>query len=238
MFLLNAPRAYVYPPRAVDAIPREATGIWAKMGWLAQLKYNDTHLLIDMEVKNGGINELGLWNRHKSPINLAQTGTYTQTILVPELSHLAAMFMADPDGGEGRYYLDGGLLESRHVAVKGAIVIWDVLIRAGKNMVGTRYIDRYNWLQKFIHPAHTYSHNGVILGPCFTDNIFLPVNYQPQDWERAWSEVETLNKPYPKPFLEGLFFKNPIGVLKPGLAEKNNADWLGRSRVCTGRHRF
>ena len=54
--------------------------------------------------------------------------------------------------------------------------------------------------------------------------------------------IQKINQPFDQagigPLLEGLVFKDPNGRLQMGWQEKNNSDWMARSRVTTGRHAF
>jgi hypothetical protein len=50
--------------------------------------------------------------------------------------------------------------------------------------------------------------------------------------------VAQTNKTENRVALEGIVYKDPLGVLEPGYKEKNNTTWLIKSRITTGRHRF
>jgi hypothetical protein len=90
------------------------------------------------------------------------------------------------------------------------------------------------------------------MGLKVTNNILMPRNIapNPETWQETWDTlITTANAPYQvgkpgdknydlKPVIEGLVFKNPLGQLERGFKEKNNSQWMIRSRVETGRHRF
>jgi len=79
------------------------------------------------------------------------------------------------------------------------------------------------------------------LGTSYTPNIFHPEYHPATIWPDLWEMIDTINKEYKNicgPLLDGLVFKNPQGILGMGITEKNNSNWLMRSRVTTGRHTF
>jgi len=240
-------RRYVYPPRASTALPYgddgEGLALLAQRGWLAQLKYNDTHVLLDYD----GANFIKAWDRHhKMPV-------YDFENLRADLDQLGQK-LVHWGGGTGRYLLDGGLLHSKHAAIKHMLVIWDVLIKDDVAQLGTTYSERYQDLSLLVTPAPDsseqtrYVFKGHDLGALITPRVFRPDNYLPgpvrdgkagiAEWQRAWAIVQDINQGYDHPLLEGLMLKDPRGRLRPGFVEKNNGDWMTRSRVKTGRHLF
>jgi len=223
---------YIYPPRPDKAIPRDQTEILGQMGWLAQLKYNDTRCLIKL-LPNG---ESELWNRHGEQIR-----SYT----CPDWLHDQIKTLRDKLGlAKNEYHLlDGGLLDQKHRAIKDSLVIWDILVRDGEHLLGSNYLDRYNSIQapKDIPWYWSHGENTHRFGTSYTPNIFIPELYPAIAWPQLWDLIHTVNKPFENiagPLLEGLVFKNPLGTLDMGFTEKNNADWIMRSRVTTGRHTF
>jgi hypothetical protein len=236
--------SYVFPPRPADAIPRDQTQILGEMGWLAQMKYNDTRCLIKF-LPSG---EIQLWNRHAEKIR-----NYTPPDwLILQLQQLPEILQLGP----GLHLLDGGLLDSKHKAIKDTIVIWDLLVHNGEHLLGSTYKDRYQLLERtskkakdtyfnFSHPnGQTYK-----FGISLTQNIFIPECHSTDKWPELWRIIDEINaiwtigKPTDKnyqchPLIEGLVFKNPLGQLEMGFKEKNNSSWLMRSRVKTGRSCF
>jgi len=232
---------YIYPPRAQTAIPREETGFFAELGWKAQLKYNDSRCLI--KIKSNGTIEL--WNRHQE-----QFRNYTAPdSLVQQLHQIAKQLGCQSDSWS---LLDGGLLDKKHAAIKNTIVIWDILVFNGQQLIGTTYNDRYQELYK-ISTLETWdythaSHGPVPFGRKFTTDVFMPEYYTHDflagnQWSALWDIATKVNKPYTigndiKPVIEGIVIKDPNGVLGLGYQEKNNSEWMTRSRVKTGRHKF
>lgn len=231
---------YIYPPRATTAIQRSALATLTATtmaNWIAQLKYNDTHIMLDYI----GPNLHTIWDRHgKHPV-------YDPRPLHRDLAALGQLLLGAY--GPGRHLLDGGLLHSKHSAIKDTIVLWDVLVKNDNRLTGTTYTHRYELLASLarIDPITAtpspYQFAKYPIGIHITDNVFLPKSYaldpaETEPWQGLWDLVAAINRPYQNPLLEGIMLKNPRGVLKYGLREINNNDWLTRSRVHTGRHRF
>lgn len=217
---------FIFPPRASDAIPRSETGLFAKLGFIGELKYNDSHILICIEDRKVS----WILDRHgKKP-----AVDFSDFDFSPFIAKL---------NGHGAYVFDGGHLHKKHGAIKNTIVIWDVLVRDGKHLLGSTYGERYEWLLGLRSGEHflfresaTSDHDDFGLMIC--PGMFMPLNYKPEEWDGLWTMVERVNSKYEHPLLEGIVFKNLNGKLKGGLRERNNEDWLGRSRVETKRHRF
>lgn len=235
--MIIKPNQYIFPPRAKDAIPREETGIFKQLGWIAQLKYNDSRAMIKY-CQNGNIE---LWNRHAERFRTYNAPDW----LLDQLKTLGHRLGIKPGLTT---ILDGGLLDQKHQAIKDSIVIWDILAYNDEYLVGTILKNRFNQLlaaatqQPWIyeHPSHEPKEFGLKL----TDNVYIPHNLKPETWDEAWDMVYTVNAPWTKPgentkpVLEGLMFKDPNGKLELGFSEKNNSNWQFRSRVETGRHKF
>ena len=230
------PDQYIYPPRPDKAIPRDQTAILGDMGWLAQLKFNDTRCLI--KLLPNGTSEL--WNRHGEKIRAYTCPDWLQSQIEEVRNQLGL-------AKDSYHLLDGGLLDQKHRAIKDTIVIWDILVRDGEHLLGTTYLDRYQSIAKTAEtPWHyTNEHHSNKFGLTWdketTPNILLPELWPPQTWNDLWDMIHETNKPFEGicgPLLEGLVFKNPKGTLGMGFTEKNNKDWIMRSRVTTGRHTF
>lgn len=241
---------YIFPPRSTDAIPLADAKIFATLGWIAQIKYNDGRALI----KYAPGKPPELWNRHGERFR-----TYTApNWLLTELEHVAKLLNLDPDQWT---LLDGGLLDQKHQAIKDTIVIWDILVMNGKHLLGSTYQDRYDFLignlcgenpEPWMYSPPHKKHEPLDMGLQVTNNILMPRNIapNPETWQKTWDTlITTANAPYQvgkpgdknydlKPVIEGLVFKNPLGQLERGFKEKNNSQWMIRSRVETGRHRF
>ena len=247
MTILAAPakaERYIWPPRPQDAIPRTETEFLKDSDWEAQLKYNDTHI----EIKYLPNGQIELWNRHAERIRSYHCPDWfmEQIQAVPSILGLQ---------WPGHYHLlDGGLLDNKHVAIKDTIVIWDILVREGVQLIGSTYGQRYDELFRhapttpwvYAHPSHA----PIRFGTAITPNIFFPQMIVWEDWDRIWDDIiAVVNKPFTKhepnhpdyechPVIEGLVFKKMNGKLEFGFKEKNNGSWMMRSRVQTGRHRF
>lgn len=233
---------YIFPPRSADAIPRADTEFLGEMGWIAQLKYNDSRCIIKY-CTNGTVE---LWNRHAE-----QFRSYTPPEHLTEQLHQLREILGLANNKVSM--LDGGLLDQKHAAIKDTIAIWDILVRDDEHLIGTRYIDRHDQLfTEAEHGLWVYEHKSrypIVFGHTFTPDLLIPVNYEPHEWDSLWDIIATINAPFTignpndtnyeiKPLIEGLVFKDPNGTLEMGFNEKNNDSWMMRSRVKTGRHLF
>lgn len=235
--------SYIFPPRPTDAIPKEDTDTWGRLGWVAQYKFNDARCLIKY-TPDGAIE---LWGRHAEKFR----NYHTPDFLRDELATLR-----DRLGLQTNEYslLDGGLLDFKHESIRDTIVIWDILVQNGQHLLGTEYITRYKTLIDaqcewagnpphlwMYHPPHG-KHPDINFGRACSEHIFIPENWAYKDWPTLWDTVDMVNTPYfavgKGPVLEGMVIKDPKGTLQRGWQEKNNGDWMTRSRVTTGRHKF
>jgi len=217
---------YIWPPRAEGATKRGDYAIFESRGWIAQYKYSDTRSLIKCKADG----RIELWNRH------AERAKYhTPLQLQEQLEQIHNTL------GPGYHLLDGGLLDQKHKAIKNTIAICDTPVKDSEHLIGTTYKHRYNIIQT-LTTNEPYTFNNHHLGQQITQDILTPINYGPNDWEQCWNIIDTINTPYLAegcgPLIEGLVFKDPNGELEFGFSEKNNASWMCRSRVETGRHRF
>lgn len=246
------PNHYIYPPRARDVIPLSEAKLFAKLGWIGQLKYNDSRCLIKYQPNH----HVELWNRHQKLM---------QSFIAPDYLIDQLMAVKDKIGSDEWMLLDGGLLHNKHTAIKNTVVIWDVLVLNGRHLLGSTYGDRYNFLkERLCNQAPIWQYKNPVHGPVdfglrVSDNILMPINYvgnrndtdvQGDAWQSIWDTIiTTVNAPYTvgkpndknydcKPVIEGLVFKSLDEKLEMGLKEKNNSSWMCRSRVATGRHNF
>ena len=223
-----AANSYIFPPRPTKAIPRDQSQIYADYGWLAQLKYNDTRILIKQS--NG---KTEIWNRHAERIR----SYHPPEELQESIQNLLKSLKANPNKVT---LLDGGLLDQKHQAIKDTIVIWDILVHNDDYKIDTTYESRKQILNDL--PSTEWVHQNHILGKQIQPGISIPIDYPSKYWDGLWEEIDTINKPHLTqgrgPLIEGLVFKDPNGTLDYGFQEKNNDHWNARSRVKTGRHNF
>ena len=144
-----------------------------------------------------------------------------------------------------KYYenLDGGILDSRHRAVKDTISLWDVLA-LDTSLVGTTYGSRYKRLLDATDGRFIV--DGFDFGAKLTDKIFVPDMLGPDDWNAKWDWITAVNKHYGytpsraqnagSGILEGLYFKLSTGILEPATKIENNTSWSVRTRITTRRH--
>lgn len=218
---------YIYPPRPNTAIPREMsiklhtdpTGMWDD--WRAQLKYNDSRCVIKLR-SDGAIE---MWNRHNERMS------YNIPIPLEE-----QLYELHSKLGPGYHMLDGGLIHQKHPHIKDTIVLWDILVDNSQHQIGTTYQERYSKLRS-VATGGAYLYGPHHLGQKITQDIFTPNMWPLQEAETAWDLVDAVNASG-SIILEGLMLKNPTATLGFGFTEKNNEDWMVRSRISTGRHSF
>jgi len=241
MTLQVTPEQYIFPPRSQNAIPREDTEIFGEMGWIGQLKYNDTHCLIKF-CPDGRIQ---LWNRHAEQIK----GYWPTEYLLEELRQVGEMVGHKPGTIT---ILDGGLLDKKHAAIKHTIVVWDTLVLNNEHLIDTTYDYRHAELIKAATDepwVYTTPQSQYTFGKKFTDSVFIPKCMEACEWDNAWDLIASINAPWTtgfpnsadykiSPLLEGIIYKDPGGVLEFGFSSSNNAAWMIRSRVQTGRHQY
>lgn len=237
---------YIYPPRADKAVARSDLGFLGDLGWKAQLKFNDTHVLIKF-LDNDRVE---LWNRHGERLKYYAPDGFVDSLL-------QARDVLGLTVSPGSFtLLDGGLLDAKHRAIKDTIVIWDILVRDGDYLVGQSYGERYDFLVGNLGGSGDSwmfrGSSGVDFGEGFdfglrvNGNVFIPRSYDFADWDGLWDMVGAVNEPYVRPVrgasagpvLEGLMLKDFGGLLERAWSERNNSGWLVRSRVSTGRHMF
>jgi len=234
---------YIYPPRPKTAMPFEDVEFFAEIGWGWQYKVNDSRCLIKY-LPDGSVE---LWNRHAERFRSYNLPDWLEDQLVATKKALGLV------DGE-LHILDGGLLDQKHAAIKDTIVIWDILVRSGKHLLGTTCLERFNSIAvgttdfKFSHESYEAP---IKFGRNYdgSPNVFH-LEWNPDgDLASAWQTVQNVNKPYTngkpgcsdysiKPILEGLVLKDGQGPLEMGMVERNNGSWMCRSRVTTGRHQF
>jgi hypothetical protein len=250
MTKILAPRAvpvpqdvYIYPPRTKDPIPYADAQIFRDLGWVAQLKYNDSRCLI----KYLPGDQIELWNRHAEKFRTYRAPDF----LLEELRGLRRRLGLST---AEMSLLDGGLIDHKHPALNDVIAVWDVLVLNGKHLIGTAYEDRWALLDAIGGEPWLYTgkgcEKGVDFGKKIDDHLLVPRNYRGDEWDSIWNDLLpqvnaywTVGKPGDKdydcrPLIEGLVYKNPKGKLGMGFREQNNGDWMAKSRVQTRRHRF
>lgn len=243
---------YLFPPRAELCVPWEGIGPYRNAGYCGQYKFNDSRCLAWLR---DGSWDVELWNRHKGRLKY----------VVPEFMGAGLQYLASSLGFEpGKWCaFDGGLLFNKHKLIRDVLVIWDILAINGKSAFDTVYPDRYMQLFQMLavsgpKPVFINSHGisydenkGVLVGfelvAGLNDmpGIILPVNINYQDYDSAWDNVNNLNaavyrdnKDIDQPILEGVVFKSLSHKLELMNTEKNNGDFMARSRVVTRRHKF
>ncbi len=227
---------YIYPPRATTCIPRDDMSMFGEMGWIAQLKYNGARCCIQY-LPNGKIE---LWGRHAERFKKYRAPDW----LLGELEDIKLALGLNNNEWS---YLDSELIDFKHEAIRDTIAIFDILVKNNEYLIGTKYRERmatlYGGIQGIWHynPPHG-KHEPINFGHKLHNHILVPGEYQSEAWNGLWDIVHKVNAPYDEvgkgPLLEGLVAKDPNGELSRAWNEQNNSEWMTRSRVETGRHKF
>jgi hypothetical protein len=169
---------------------------------MAQYKVNDSRLVLIIN----SVDDIQLWNRHGSKMVYTPPGE-----LINQLKELASI--------TGPCILDGGLLDSKHKAIKDTIALWDILNHNGTPLRGTTYMERQKMLHTMLlgDELTIFSQSDKskrIIGSChvgynFKDpvyadvdktvqlsgGIFLMTNYR-NNWDNMWEKLTETNAPY------------------------------------------
>lgn len=203
--------------------------MYVRAGWQCMLKFNDLRAGVSICGS-----EITLYNRHGQRHKYAPPEW-----LNAEVKQAAQQFGVAPQKWS---YLDGGLLHHKHPLLRDVLVLWDVLVIDNEWLLGTTYATRYGRLLAACSDPFELTVQGkpYRLGRKLAPHVFVPELWP--DFQSAWDFVQEVNQAAGwtsgEPVLEGVFFKNPKGLLQPALREENNTDWSARCRVRTRRHNF
>lgn len=228
---LNKPR-FIYPPRPNGAVPFAEIQHYGELGFVGQFKFNDSRTAISY-LPDGSYE---LWNRNKTKSPFTPSEELNEQIL-----ELRSVLELAPDKWS---YLDCGLLHKKHKAIKNSLVVWDILVQNDEYLTETVYESRFSKLKE--HAKDPYIYDGLVLGHKLTEDILIPRELDPSEWEEAWNELNRVNKTIGfvdetspiGPLIEGFVLKLPSGKLEYASKEENNVSWSIRCRIRTGRHRF
>jgi hypothetical protein len=216
---------YLYPPRANSAVPPLEMSRFDS--WTAQLKYNDTHIVVLYRSDNN----IEVWNRHKAKATIKQEN------LLQELREIGECI----GWRKGQWMcLDGGYLNDKHQAIKGKIVLWDVLVFGSELLREESYTERYGrlgsgYLVSLGDLGVRTSFPDLAFGHHLSENVLLALTVAER--ESVWKVLEGVNAEQPSNLIEGFVFKRPDSRLSLGLKEQNNGDWLVRCRFGDKRYR-
>lgn len=257
---------YVFPPRPQSAIPLMDACLFADLGWEAQLKFNGARCLVKF-TSSGGVelwNRHGeRFRTYTAPDWLLDQlqqvhrrlglNPHSWSLLDGELidfKHCAirdTVALWDILVRDGQHLL-GTTYGDRYKWVR-------------ERLTGGAVHETTWW---YTNPQRPNAHEPLPFGAKVLDNVILPVNYKGNRslsadndgnpsgdaWKMIWEQiVNVANAPYTigkpgdknydiKPVLEGLVIKRLDSKLKMGHKQANNSDWMVKSRVTTGRHKF
>jgi len=223
-------KRFIFPPRPYESpIPLQDTGTYKRLGWVAQLKYNDLHAMVTVG------DEISIVNRNNKAF-VKYTLTQSMSDQLRQISDTIGLI-------DEWSLFDGGLLHAKNKLLSNKLVLWDLLVENGIWSLKTTYQERYDKLAKIAIGTYWLNVNGkeFDFGLKLTNDIIVPKLFT--DYQQAWDLVTEINEQDDwdssgEPLLEGLVLKFPAGVLHPSFKEKNNTSWSVRCRIKTNRHRF
>lgn len=207
----------MWPPRPEGSADPETLDKYP--GWWAQRKFNGTRTLVFIDPKG----KVHLRTRQREEHKAYQL-TYEM-----ENSIMSLLDMHDdpnsPRFEAGKWQVfDGELMHSKTSGVKDRIVLFDILVHNGSYLTGTTVRERYEILTYGLGtPDTTETETGRGIALQVNENIWLAEVFE-ETFAEFFSELTDMDE------IEGLVLKDPDGILKPGVSEKNNSEWLVRVR--------
>ncbi len=194
--------AYLYPPRPEKVISVNQLDVYAKKGFIAQVKKNGTSNIIIISPDK----QINCFTRHN-----AKHKAWTLT------EKSSAVFKKIP--GSGWYVIAAELMHSKGGGIRDTNYIYDILVNDGEYLIGASLSDRLSMLQRIFlrgKKAETQSH--FIIDP----NTWLAKSYT----ERFYTLFKSLTKSED----EGLVIKDPCAPLALCGREGNNHNWQVKCR--------
>lgn len=179
---------YIYPPRAVKALPSNFLSIYEKAHWWAQYKLNGTNSVIFVSPEK----ELTAMNRYK---DFHKAWAFT--------GESSKMFKSLP--GEGWWVFNVELMHSKTPHIKDTNYIHDVLVANGMMLSNTTYRERYEFMYSiFQSKIQSEETSHYVLNK----NTWLAKNHT-IGFNELFNSMD-------KEEHEGLVLKNPSGRWIPG----------------------
>ncbi len=220
---------FFYPPRSDSVIPYKDTPIlrmWKGFSdSIAQFKLNGTNDQLTI-YPDGKIEH---WGRHK----------YKPGTRIPDpngvpdkMDYVLPREMRDqildltPRGKFSIFNVE--LLHSKTTMVKNTLYFFDTLVWNSEHLLGVEYKERYDIIHGILGDAYF-----PLDLPKIDGKIYIAENIQPSEWDDAWECAKR------SAYCEGLVFKRTGAVsrLQHGNAEKNNGNFMCRSRKGTKNYR-
>ena len=203
MFVMWPPRPEgSADPKTLDKYP----------GWWAQRKFNGTRSLVFIDPEG----DIHLRTRHRE-----EHKAYQRT----EAMETALKSLLGPCFESGKWQVfDAELMHSKTSGVKDRIVLFDILVHNGSYLTGTTVRERYETLTGGLgHPETSETETGRSIALKVNEHVWFAEIFEDAFADR-FAELADMDE------IEGLVLKDPSGVLKPGVTEKNNSEWLIRVR--------
>jgi hypothetical protein len=201
--------ALLYPPHPLSKIPHHRLPFYEASGeWIAQRKFNGTHVLIHVPVSG----KIGILTRHgTSPKMFSLTRSHEEQIRSLGLE----------EGKE--YWFDGELLDhkTRSLDYKGKIVLFDIL-QAGRYLFrNPDQMERLRILSQICRNPVSREPGGVAL--MVSDDIWLAENWMSGFAERFKEFLD-------RDEIEGLVLRKSSSVIENYGQRKYDVSWILRCR--------
>jgi len=208
MFVMWPPRPEgSADPKTLDKYP----------GWWAQRKFNGTRSLVFLD-PDGNVH---LRTRHREEHRAYQLTNAMEAAIKSLLDRGDGIFMFEP--GKWQVF-DAELMHSKTSGVKDRLVLFDILVHNGSYLTGTTCRARYEILCEGLGmPDTSETETGRSIALKVNENVWLAEVFE-ETFADYFTELTDMDE------IEGLVLKDPDGVLKPGVSEKNNSEWLVRVR--------
>lgn len=136
------------------------------------------------------------------------------------------------NGGDGKAAFEAGkwqvfdaeLMHNKTPGLKDRLILFDVLVHNGSYLTGTTYRERYEILASALGmPDTSEDETGRYIALKVNQNVWLAEVFE-DCFSEYFADLTDMDE------VEGLVLKDPDGILKPGVSEKNNSTWLVRVR--------
>lgn len=199
--------SYLYPPRPETKIPPAMTNFYDSRGWIAQAKLNGTCTLI---FTNG--TDCVFKTRHNED----------HKAWTPKSEHISFF---NSTVSEGWNVFVAELMHSKGPELKDMLYVFDILVHAGKQLVGTTFAERQDILASLIPGVEHelwYEHNR---------NVVRAKNH-------VGPTLDLYSKITETSYVEGVVMKNPKARLDFCFKEGNNKNWQVKCRKTTKNYGF
>jgi ATP-dependent DNA ligase len=209
---------YIYPPRPKNAVSPEDLIKWEGMGMTAQLKFNGSNCLV---FTNG--ERIIPMNRHGERITGFTLNTDQIKNLYQSATNVTGSWMVV--NGE---WMNKSKLDERGVSFNGNFVIFDILVKDSKYLVGKTFSERIEIMDKAWGVDESGDKDYLYT---ISDNIWR-VKSIDLGFEGYFNKMSDID------MIEGLVLKRKNARLEIGNTENNNIKSQIKSRKKTKNYKY